>query len=82
MGFVTFPISFISSQVTDDFEIATGVFSRGNTVNTDPSKDAPTSYIAVTKNMILKDFEQFEYDFYLTTGDSSEIRNNFDNIRK
>lgn len=44
------------------------------------SRDAATAYIAVTKNMVLKDFEPFEYDFYLTTDNSSEIRNNFNHI--
>ncbi len=67
--------------VKDQTQFLTGVYNRGMTVNSDPSKDVATSYIAVTKAMVLKDFEPFKYDFYLTTGDSTEIRSNFNEIR-
>ncbi len=72
----------IGIYVPGETEFLTGVFLRGTTSNPDPSLDCPTSYIAVTKNMILKDFEPFEYEFYLTTGNSSEIRSNFNEILK
>lgn len=70
----------IGLYVENQTSFLTGVYNRGLTTNSDPSKDGATSYIAVIKSMILKDFEPFEYDFYLTTGDSSEIRNNFNRI--
>ena len=71
----------IGLYVENENQFLTGVYERGKTVNSDPSKDGPTSYIAVTKNLVLKDFEPFEYDFYLTTGNATEIRSNFNEIR-
>lgn len=67
----------IGLYVPNETRFLSGVFSRGETTNTDPSKDSPTSYIALTKYMLFKSFSPFEYDFYLTTGNSTEIRNNF-----
>lgn len=57
-----------------------GVFGRGTTVNNDPSVDSSTSYIALVKTMSFKSFTPVEYDYYLTTGDKAEIRNNFGSI--
>ncbi len=54
-----------------------GVFNREKTQNTDPSKDATTSYIALVKHMMFQSFSPIEYDYYLTTGDTAEIRENF-----
>ena len=71
----------IGLYIKNETEFLTGVFNRGLTVNSDPSRDASTSYIAVTKDMVMKDFTPFEYDFYLTTGNASEIRSNFDFVR-
>ena len=58
-----------------------GVYERGNTVEKDPSVDNPTSYFAVIGAWMFQSFEPFEYDFYLTTGDTAEIRNNFKEIK-
>lgn len=71
----------IGLYVPNETEFLTGVYNRGQTTNTDPSKDVATSYIALVKMMVLKNYEPFEYDFYLTTGNTSEIRNNFNSIR-
>lgn len=68
--------------IPNETDFLTGVYNRGTTSDTDPSKDAATSYIALVKTMVLKNFEPFEYDFYLTTGNSSEIRSNFNSIRQ
>lgn len=71
----------IGLYVPDETTFLTGVFSRGTTTENDPSVSAATSYIAVTKNMIMKSYEPFEYEFYITTGDSFEIRSNFNDIK-
>ena len=55
----------------------TGVFGRGETTEKDPSKDNPTSYIAVVKDYVFESFEPKEYDYYISTGTTDEIRNNF-----
>ena len=57
-----------------------GVFSRDETTNSDPSVDPATSYIALIKYINFRSFAPFEYDFYLTTGDKTEIRNNFQKL--
>lgn len=58
-----------------------GVFERDRTVNSDPSKDSPTSYIALVKYMNFCSFSPIEYEFYLTTGNKYEIRNNFNSLK-
>ena len=55
----------------------TGVFSRGETTEKDPSKDSPTSYIAVVKTNHFESFKPQEYDYYISTGTVEEIRENF-----
>lgn len=54
-----------------------GVFSRGNTSSSDPATESPTSYIAVVKNMLFESFNPVEYNFYITTGTTAEMRENF-----
>lgn len=58
----------------------TGVFGRGETTEKDPSKAGPTSYIAVVKDYVFESFEPKEYDYYISTGTTDEIRNNFREI--
>ena len=58
----------------------TGVFGRGETTEKDPSKAAPTSYIAVVKDYVFESFKPKEYDYYISTGTTDEIRNNFKEI--
>ncbi|MBQ8209880.1 MAG: hypothetical protein IJZ35_04800 [Clostridia bacterium] len=60
----------------------TGVYARGETTNHSPADDSPTSYIAVVKDMVFKSYTPFEYDFYITTGDVTEIRNTFNTIKQ
>ena len=66
--------------VPDETSFLTGVYERGTATSADPSVDSATSYIAVTKDVILKHYEPFGYEFYITTGDSDEIRGNFNEI--
>lgn len=70
----------IGVYVPGETEFLAGVYGRGETTKSDPSKDVPTSYIALTKNMLFKSFSPIEYDFYLSTGDKNEIRNNFTSL--
>ena len=58
----------------------TGVFGRGETTEKDPSIDAPTSYIAVVKDYVFESFKPKEYDYYISTGTTDEIRSNFEEI--
>lgn len=57
-----------------------GVFEREKTTNEDPSKDGPTSYIAIVKNRTFKSFDPYEYEYYLATGNTTEIRSTFEKI--
>ena len=73
----------IGLYVPDDgaTSFLTGVYARGETTNSSPADDSPTSYIAVVKDMLFKSYTPFEYDFYITTGDVNEIRNTFNLIK-
>lgn len=72
----------IGLYVPDEESFLAGIFDRENTDEEDPSRDSPTSYIAVTKTRIFKSFDPYEYEYYLATGDSQEIRDTFKNIGK
>ena len=58
----------------------TGVFGRGETTEKDPSKDSPTSYIAVVKTNHFESFKPQEYEYYISTGTVEEMRENFKEI--
>lgn len=70
----------IGVYVPGETTFLSGVANRETTANRDPSVDVATSYIAVVRTMTMKSYTPFEYDYYLTTGDSTEIRNNFSTI--
>ena len=63
--------------VPDETVFLSGVFDRGNCKDKDPSKENPTSYIAVIKFRVFQSFDPYSYEFYLTSGDSSEMRETF-----
>lgn len=67
--------------VPDETQFLAGVYERGNTTEKDPSKDSPTSYIALVKFRTFESFAPYSYQFYLTSGDSAEIRENFSLIK-
>lgn len=71
----------IGLYVPNETEFLAGVYEREKTTKNDPSKDLPTSYIALTKNMLFKSFSPIQYEFYLTTGDVNEIRSNFSTVK-
>ena len=72
----------IGVYVDNEEAFLAGVFEREKTTNEDPSKDGPTSYIAIVKDRIFKSFDPYEYEYYLATGDTTEIRNTFKEIDK
>lgn len=67
----------IGLYVPDKTTFLTGVYMRGETTNSDPSRDDPTSYIAVVENRKFQSYVPSQYEFYLTTGNTTEIRNAF-----
>lgn len=70
----------IGVYVPEETAFLSGVYEKGKTTNEDPSKDGPTSYIAVVKDREFKSFEPFSYDYYLATGTAEEIRADFKTI--
>lgn len=72
----------IGIYVPDQTRFLAGVFNREQTTNEDPSRDGCTSYIAVIKEMNFKSYEPFEYDYYLATGNTDEIRGTFKAINE
>ncbi len=70
----------IGVYVDNEEAFLAGVFEREKTTNEDPSRDGPTSYIAIVKNRIFKSFDPYEYEYYLATGDTTEIRSTFEKI--
>ncbi len=70
----------IGVYVPDETRFLSGVFNRESTSNSDPSVDSTTSYIAVIRVTQMVSYSPFEYDYYLTTGTTDEMRNNFKEI--
>ncbi|MEE1503553.1 MAG: hypothetical protein UGF89_04805 [Acutalibacteraceae bacterium] len=70
----------IGVYVDNEEAFLAGVYEREKTTNEDPSKDGPTSYIAIVKNRIFKSFDPYQYEYYLATGNTTEIRNTFEKI--
>jgi len=58
-------------------QVLAGVFDRNGTINNDPSKSSPTSYLAVIKSIRLESFKSLEYSYLLCSGKVSEIRSTF-----
>lgn len=72
----------IGVYVDNEEAFLAGVFNRETTTNEDPSKDGATSYIAIVKDRVFKSFDPYQYEYYLATGDTTEIRNTFEKIDK
>ncbi len=71
----------IGVYIPNETRFLAGVFDREKTVNTDPSKDAATSYIALVKFMDFKSYSPIEYDYYLSAGNTTEIRTAFSTLK-
>jgi len=77
-----FPDSFgIGVYVTGQQNFLAGVYARGEEVGENPAKSGPTSYFAVIEQRIMNSFEPFEYDYYVATGTTEEIRNIFETVK-
>lgn len=72
----------IGVYVPGETTFLSGVFSRGETTEEDPSKASPTSYIAVVKEYEFKSFAPFSYEFYLATGTAEEMRADFKTLEQ
>lgn len=82
-GFIgEFEDSFgIGVYVNGEDKFLAGVYERGKTTKSDPSLDGPTSYIAVVKDMAVKSFEPYQYDYCIATGNTDEIRAEFSRMK-
>lgn len=58
-----------------------GVYARGETSGANPAQESPTSYMAVVKDFLFKSFNEYQYEYYITTGTVTEIRNSFNSIK-
>lgn len=81
-GFIgEFDDSFgLGVYVPDENVFLSGVFERGKSETKDPSKESPTSYIAVIKFRTFESFAPYSYEFFVTSGDSSEMRETFSKL--
>ncbi len=70
----------IGVYVPDEDNFLAGVYARETTNSADPAKAGPTSYIALVDWMTFESFKPFQYDFYLSTGTATEMRENFSAI--
>lgn len=64
----------------DSFFLA-GVYDRERTTEKDPSVDVTTSYIAAVTYLEFSSFSPIEYNYYISTGTTAEMRANFDEVR-
>lgn len=72
----------IGVYVKNEVSFLAGVFSRGNCRTSDPATESPTSYIAAVEKYEFRSFNPTSYEFYLSTGTTEEIRNNFRTVVK
>ena len=77
-----FPDSFgIGVYVTGQQKFLAGVYAIGEEVGENPAKSGPTSYFAVVEQRSMNSFEPFEYDYYVATGTTEEIRSIFKTVK-
>ena len=72
----------IGLYIPNEASFLAGVFSRGNCTTADPAKEGPTSYIAAVELYEFRSFNPTSYEFYLSTGNTAEIRENFSTLAK
>ena len=71
----------IGLYVPGETQFLSGVYEREKTTNTDPSKDVATSYIALVKYMDFRSYSPIEYEYYLSSGNTDEIRTAFSTLK-
>ena len=72
----------IGLYIQNEASFLSGVFDRGNCRTADPAKEGPTSYIAAIELYEFRSFNPTSYEFYLSTGNTAEIRENFSVLAK
>ena len=72
----------IGLYIPNEASFLSGVFDRGNCRTADPAKEGPTSYIAAIELYEFRSFNPTSYEFYLSTGNTAEIRENFSVLAK
>lgn len=60
--------------VPDVNTVTGGIFNHDGTINNDPSKSNPTSYIAPLRSLKIKNFKPIEYSYAISCGKLSDIR--------
>ena len=58
-----------------------GIYDRGNTTENDPSSSLATSYIAAVSWVDFESYKPIEYNYFISTGTTDEMRSNFSKIR-
>ncbi len=71
----------IGLYVPHNASFLAGVFDREKTTKKDPSFDVTTSYIAAVEYKEFSSFKPIEYNYYISTGTTSEMRANFNEVR-
>ncbi len=71
----------IGLYVPHNASFLAGVYDRENTKDKDPSVAVTTSYIAAVETKEFKSFSPMEYNYFITTGTTDEIRSNFNSVR-
>ena len=67
----------IGIYVPSEPSFLAGVYEREKTTKSDPSIDGPTSYIAAIEWVEFESFNPIEYNYYISTGTTAEMRNAF-----
>lgn len=71
----------IGLYVPHDASFLAGIYDREKTTESDPSVSASTGYIAAVDTYEFKSFSPREYNYFISTGTVSEMRESFDNLR-
>ena len=72
----------IGLYVPNKASFLAGVFARGGCTTADPATESPTSYIAAVEVLNFSSFKPMEYTFYMSTGNTTEIRDSFSTLVK
>jgi len=71
----------VGLYIPDSKHILAGVYGTISAQTENPDTSDPTSYLAGGKEMVFESFSPIEYDFYISTGTVSEVRNTFKEIQ-
>ncbi len=71
----------IGIYVPSEPSFLAGVFEREKTTNADPSIDGTTSYIAAVEWLDFASFMPIEYNYSISTGTVTEMRNAFSTVK-